>query len=254
MNAMNDSSPLPHERVLELLSRVRDGDEQALELLVTHNVALVKSIVKKYIGRGVEYDDLYQIGCLGLVKAIKNYDPEFNVRFSTYAVPMIAGEIKRFLRDDGMIKVSRSLKELGIRAMAIRERLCRELGQEVGIEDIARELGCESGDVATALESMRPHISIYEPVYDNNNSDNTATLIADRMVYDGNEENEIIDRIFLKEMLGSLESRDRQIIVMRYFQNKTQNQVAEVLGVSQVQVSRLESRILKKLRESYMAG
>ncbi len=254
MNAMNDSSPLPHEQVLELLCRVRDGDEQALELLVTHNVALVKSIVKKYIGRGVEYDDLYQIGCLGLVKAIKNYDPGFNVRFSTYAVPMIAGEIKRFLRDDGMIKVSRSLKELGIRAMATRERLCRELGQEVGIEDIARELSCESGDVATALESMRPHISIYEPVYDSNNSDNAATLIADRMVYDGNEENEIIDRIFLKEMLGSLESRDRQIIVMRYFQNKTQNQVAEVLGVSQVQVSRLENRILKKLRESYMAG
>ena len=249
---MSNSSPLPHEEALRLLNRAQDGDEEALELLVTHNVALVKSIVKKYIGRGVEYDDLYQIGCLGLVKAIKNYDASFNVRFSTYAVPMIAGEIKRFLRDDGMIKVSRSLKELGIRAMAVRERICRELNREAGLEDIARELGCEAGEVAAALESMRPHISIYEPIYDDH--DSGATLIADRMVYEGNEENEIIDRILLKEMLRSLDARDRQIIVMRYFQNKTQSQVAEVLGVSQVQVSRLENRILKRLRESYKVG
>lgn len=247
---MNDSLPLSHERALELLSRVKDGDEEALEELVTHNVALVKSIVKKYTGRGTEYDDLYQIGCLGLVKAIKNYNAEFNVRFSTYAVPMIAGEIKRFLRDDGMIKVSRSLKEMGIRAMAVREKLSRELSRDVGIDDIARELDCEAIDVAQALESMRPHMSIYEPVYD----DRDSTLIVDRMIYDGNEENEIIDRIFLKEMLGSLEARDRQIIVMRYFQNKTQSQVAEVLGVSQVQVSRLENRILTRLRESYKTG
>lgn len=246
---MNDQAPLSHEQALTLLSRVKNGDEEALELLVTHNVALVKSIVKKYTGRGTEYDDLYQIGCLGLVKAIKNYDPTFNVRFSTYAVPMIAGEIKRFLRDDGMIKVSRSLKELGIRAMAVKERLCREQNRDVGIDDIARELECEACDVAQALESMRPHVSIYEPIYDDR--DSGTTLIVDRMIYDGDEENEIIDRIFLKEMLGSLDGRDRQIIVMRYFQNKTQSQVASVLGVSQVQVSRLENRILTRLREAY---
>lgn len=247
---MNDSKPLDHERALELLSLAQSGDEEALETLVTHNIALVKSIVKKYTGRGTEYDDLYQIGCLGLLKAIKNYDSAFNVRFSTYAVPMISGEIKRFLRDDGMIKVSRSLKELGIRAMAVKEKLSREQNREAGIDDIARELGCEAIDVAQALESMRPHVSIYEPIYD----DDDSALIVDRMIYEGNEENEIIDRIFLKEMLGSLEARDRQIIIMRYFQNKTQSQVASVLGVSQVQVSRLENRILSRLRETYKTG
>ena len=136
---MSESSLLSHERTTELIVSAKQGDEEAFELLIKHNIALVKSIVKKYLNRGVEYDDLFQIGCLGLVKAVKNYDTAFDVRFSTYAVPMIAGEIKRYLRDDGMIKVSRS-KELGIKAMAVQERLSKQLNRDVGIEDIAKAL------------------------------------------------------------------------------------------------------------------
>jgi RNA polymerase sporulation-specific sigma factor len=243
---MSESSLLSHERTTELIVSAKQGDEEAFELLIKHNIALVKSIVKKYLNRGVEYDDLFQIGCLGLVKAVKNYDTAFDVRFSTYAVPMIAGEIKRYLRDDGMIKVSRSLKELGIKAMAVQERLSKQLNRDVGIEDIAKALDCDVYDITNALESMRPHVSIYEPVYDDSN--NPAT-IADRLASDSNEEEMIINRVFLKEMLKSLPARDRQIIMLRYFSNKTQAEVARLLNISQVQVSRLENKILKSLRE-----
>ena len=140
---MMDAAPLPHEEVLPLIRSAQGGDGLAMEELVRHNAALVKSIVKKYLGRGIEFDDLFQIGCLGLVKAIENYDEAFNVRFSTYAVPMIAGEIKRFLRDDGMIKVSRSIKELATRVAAAQERLRRTLGTDPGIQEIAREVEAE---------------------------------------------------------------------------------------------------------------
>ncbi len=237
---------LSHERTTELIILAKQGDEEAFELLVKHNVALVKSIVKKYLNRGVEYDDLFQIGCLGLVKAVKNYDLSYEVRFSTYAVPMIAGEIKRFLRDDGMIKVSRSLKELGIKAMAVQERLSKQHNRDIGIEEIAKELDCDVFDITNALESMRPHVSIYEPVYDDAA---TPTLIADRLSVDNNEEEAIINRVFLKEMLKSLPPRDRQIIMLRYFSSKTQSEVARLLNISQVQVSRLENKILRGLRE-----
>ncbi len=242
-----DAAPLPHEEVLALIRRAQVGEEAAMDSLVRHNTALVKSIVKKYLGRGVEFDDLFQIGCLGLVKAIQNYDEQFNVRFSTYAVPMIAGEIKRFLRDDGMIKVSRSIKELATKAVAAQERLRRTLGGDPGILELAKEVDAEPEDIAVALEAVRPHVSLYEHVYDDGSD---ATLLDRMQLTDGAEDTGVVDKILLKELLGQLEARERQLIVLRFFQDKTQSEIARLMGVSQVQISRLENRIISKLRDA----
>lgn len=242
---MNDSAPLKHEEALRLLALAKEGDESAQELLVKRNIALVKSIIKKYLNRGVDYDDLFQIGCLGLVKAIKNYDPAYQVRFSTYAVPMIAGEVKRYLRDDGMVKVSRSLKELAIKVAAAQEKLNLRFGREAGIMEIAEEIGADPGDIVMALEASRPHTSIYDPVY----GDDSDACVMDKLASDEDCESGIVNKILLKELLSQLDPRERQLIMMRYFMNKTQSDTAKELGVSQVQVSRLESKILKKLRD-----
>lgn len=244
---MNEALPLPHDEVLDLLRHAQKGENEACEKLVLHNVALVKSIVKKFIGRGVEFDDLYQIGCLGLVKAIKNYDETYNVRFSTYAVPMIAGEIKRFLRDDGMIRVSRSLKELATKAAEVQERLQVELGREPYILEVAEALNTTIEEVSAAMESMRGHVSIYDSYSD----ENSETTLLDRLSDEKtDQETSTVNRILLKEIIGRLEPRERQLIVLRYFQDKTQAEIAHILGVSQVQISRLESRILNKLRNA----
>ncbi|MEG1559458.1 MAG: SigB/SigF/SigG family RNA polymerase sigma factor [Clostridia bacterium] len=243
---MTDFSPLDHEHALLLIKRSQEGDEAATGELVLRNMALVKSIIKKYIGRGVEYDDLYQIGCMGLIKAIRNFDTGFNTHFSTYAVPMIAGEVKRFLRDDGMIKVSRSLRELSIRAASVRERLAIETGKEASVNDIARELLVEPEDVAMALESLRPHMSIYEPMYGDAAED--SSLYVDRVVSNDATEEETIDKVLLETALSSLDDRERGLIMMRFYQEKTQSEIADILGVSQVQVSRLLTKTIKKMR------
>lgn len=242
---MHESAPLSHEKTLELIALAQLGDDAAQETLIVNNAALVKSIVKKFTGRGAEYDDLYQIGCVGLIKAVRHFDAKYNVRFSTYAVPMIAGEIKRFLRDDGMIKVSRSLKEVAARAAAAQERLSRELGRDVGIAEIAASIEEELETVVMAMEAVRPHASIYEPAY----GDDSDALLIDRVGAADTEANDAVNRVLLKELLRSLEPRERQIIMLRYFSDQTQGEIAKTLGVSQVQVSRLENRILSKLRE-----
>lgn len=244
---MSAPEVLTHEETLALIKLSNSGDEEALDKLVRHNIALVHSVARKYKDRGVDYDDLFQTGCIGLVKAVRNYNAEYGVRFSTYAVPMILGEIKRSLRDDGMIRVSRTMKELGTRAMAAYESLQNRLGSDVSVEEVAAELGEDVYDVVQSLEAMRPHISIYEPLYD----DEPNALIADRLTDCVNTEDAVINDIFLKEVIGSLGQRDRQIINMRYFRNMTQSQTARVLGISQVQVSRLETSIIKRLREQY---
>lgn len=242
---MAESCALPHEETLALIERAQAGEEEAQERLVVCNAPLVRSIVRKYTGRGAEYEDLYQIGCLGLVKAIRNFDTGYNVRFSTYAVPMIAGEIKRFLRDDGMIKVSRSLKELAARAAAAQAELSSSTGREPGVMEIAQALGEAPEDIAMALEAARPHVSIYEPAF----GEDSEPQMIDRMAGDAGGEEEALNRVLLKELLGTLDARERRIILLRYFSDKTQSEIAGMLGVSQVQVSRLESRILQKLRE-----
>mgnify|MGYP002616445329 CR=1 FL=1 len=230
-----------------LISRAQQGDEQAKEQLVTTNAPLVKSVAKRFMNRAIEYDDLYQIGCMGLIKAIARFDLSYDVRFSTYAVPMIAGEIKRFLRDDGMIKVSRSIKELGfkVRAAAVREKLIDTHAREPSVAEIAAELGVDAEDVAEALEAARPYASIYEPAY----GAESDAMLLDTVGGACRELDSATDRVALKELLNTLSARERTIITLRYFSDQTQTQVAKSLGISQVQVSRLENAILQRLRK-----
>ena len=234
---------LRREEALALILRAQQGDDASKEKLVEHNLALVKSIVRRFLGRGAEYEDLFQIGCIGLVKAIDHYDHSYNVAFSTYAVPMISGEIKRFLRDDGMIKVSRSLKELLQKSMAAREAMERELGRAPTVEELSQHLGVSEEDLMMAMESTRSHVSLHQRVYD---EDEDSPMIIDRM--QTSPAGRWVDVIWLGEMLGTLDEREQLIIRMRYFQGKTQSEIAECIGVSQVQVSRMEKRILTKLR------
>lgn len=242
---MNDTSRLTYERTIELILLAKGGDSDAMEELVRCNMALVRSIVKKFVNRGVEYDDLYQIGSMGLVKAVKNFDPAYNVRFSTYAVPMIAGEIKRYLRDDGMVKVSRSLKELAGRAAAAQGELSSKLGRDPGIQELAEYMGENPEEISMAMDASRPHISIYEPVY----GDEGDALVMDKLSGSGDGDDDALDRILLQQLMSILEPREQKIIMLRYFRDKTQSEIAASMGISQVQVSRLESRIMKKLRE-----
>lgn len=227
-----------------LIGRAQAGDEAALEQLVITHTPLVRSIARRFLNRAAEYDDIYQIGCMGLIKAVKRFDLDYDVRFSTYAVPMISGEIKRFLRDDGMIKVSRSLKELSVRAAKARERLTEALNREPSIAEIAAELNVDIESVAEGLEAAKPCSSIYESVY----GEDDDAMLLDTLGGNCRELESVTDRIALKELLSTLSPRERTIITLRYFSGKTQTEVAKVLGISQVQVSRLESAILRRLK------
>ena len=249
---MNDEKIMPnpqfpYEETLKYIKLAQSGDREAMNELVERNMALVRSIVKKYLNRGTEYDDLYQIGSMGLVKAIKNFDSSYGVRFSTYAVPMIAGEIKRFLRDDGMIKVSRTLKELAAKVCAAQRELGTALGRDPGVQEIAEYIGETPEDIALALDASRPHVSIYEPVY----GDEGEALVMDRITAEEDGTDTALDRVLLQQLMEILDSREKKIVVMRYFRDKTQSEIAAYLGISQVQVSRLENRIMEKLREQY---
>ena len=242
---MAEKGLLTHEESLRLIRKAQKGDSTAQETLVVRNTALVKSIVKKFLNRGVEFDDLMQIGSLGLIKAIKGYDPSFDVRFSTYAVPMIAGEIKRFLRDDGIIKVSRSLREKSFEIFNVKERMKEELKREPTIDELAHKLQMSREDIVFAMEAVRTPVSIYEPAFDD---DNSKTLLIDTM--SEHDDNEMIDSILLKEMIQKLDAKERQLIMLRFYSDKTQMEIAEVLGVSQVQVSRLITKTINKLKKS----
>ncbi len=234
-----------HEETLRRIALAQSGDGQAESALVSDNLALVKSVVRRYLYRGVEYDDLYQLGCVGLVKAIHHFDASYGVRFSTYAVPLIAGEIKRFLRDDGMVKVSRSVKELAVRAEQLSEATAATSGRAPTVAELAEALGVTPEDVAMALDAVLPVQSLSAPLGDDEKSAEKLDFVED-----SSSEELFLNRLLIKELLAGLEERERKIIVLRYFRDQTQQQVARSLGISQVQVSRLESRILKKLREA----
>ena len=246
---MSEATLLTHSDTMELIKKAQSGDMQARERLVASNIALVKSLVRRYMNRGVEYDDLLQIGSLGLVKAVLGFKAEYGSRFSTYAVPLILGELKRYMRDDGMIKVSRSVKETYIKIKNEREKLCRELGHEPGVKDIARALDISEDEVLTALESARAPISLEQPLSDNSDSDTILEHIPGRETGA-----ELIDIMLLKQYIGELEGNERKVILLRYFKSMTQSRIADMLGISQVQVSRIESRVLKKLRIKMEGG
>ena len=241
---MESFKPLSIDQTKSLLELAKNGDEQAKNDLIEGNYPLIKSVVKKYMGRGVEYDDLYQIGCVGFLKAIKNFSEDFNVKFTTYAVPMIAGEIKRFLRDDGEIKISRAIKTLGIKVRRFIEEYKKNNWHEPTIDQISENFNVEAEEIVCALESSKPMISLYEKIDDS--SDNSANLI-DKVVVEDNSDI-MLDKLLLKQSIESLDEREKKIILLRYFRGKTQSEVALMLGVSQVQVSRLESKILKDLK------
>lgn len=229
---------------MKLIEMAHAGDKMARESLVTENVGLVWSIVRRFSGRGCEMEDLFQIGCIGLIKAIDHFDTGFDVKFSTYAVPMITGEIKRFLRDDGIIKVSRSIKETAARVGAVREKMTGRLGREPTVGEIAAELGISREEVAASMEASAEVESIYRPAA----GEDGGLYLLDKLAQEGGDEERVLDAMVLKELLLELSERERDVIVRRYFFNQTQTQVARALGISQVQVSRMEKKILNKMR------
>lgn len=239
------------EHTLALIGRVHQGDKEARDTLFEENTGLIYSVARRFLGRGVEMEDLFQIGSIGLLKAVDKFDPAFEVKFSTYAIPMILGELKRFFRDDGMIKVSRSIKENQHRVYLAREKIEKELGREPSLKEIAEMLEMPPEEVAMTMDSAAEVESLYRTVYQ---SEGTDISLIDKIPEKENAEEHLLNRIFLEEILGKLESSDRKLLYMRYFQDQTQTQIAEQLGVSQVQVSRMEKRILKKLRSLYRDG
>lgn len=229
----------------ELIEQAHGGDKKARELLVVNNMGLIWSIVKRFAGRGYEQEDLFQIGCIGLIKAVDKFDTSFDVKFSTYAVPMIAGEIKRFLRDDGMIKVSRSMKEISYKAYLAREKLERQYKREPTLTEISAELDIPREELVQALDASAEIESLHKVIYQGDGSD---ISLMDKLPQEGDSYEEVMNRLLLEEMLTHLDTRERQLIYMRYYQDKTQTEIAGELGVSQVQVSRMEKKILQKMK------
>ena len=234
------------DRTTTLIEKSHQGDEEARAQLVQENAGLVWCVVKRFLHRGAEAEDLFQIGNIGLLKAIDKFDLSYEVKFSTYAVPMISGEIKRFLRDDGMIKVSRSLKELAYKSCACRERLQEAWGREPTITEIASELKVETEELLMAMDASSEIESLHKPIYQ---KEGQELRLMDKLPEQEEQEDRILDHILLQELLTYLDKEERRLIYLRYFANQTQSQVGKELGISQVQVSRMEKKILKNLRE-----
>ena len=256
---------------MELLKKARAGDRHARDQMVEENVGLVWNIVKRFNGRGYDPEDLFQIGCIGLIKAIDHFNLEFDVKFSTYAVPMIMGEIKRFMRDDGMIKISRTMKENGWKVKLAAQRLGQELGRQATVDEIAAATELEPEEIAVAIEANRDVDYIYLPVYQPEGKEiylidqvvagenASVGYVSRTAVVRGNsgeadsgvdaEKEKVINHVLLEQLLGTLEEKERRLITLRYYEDKTQTQVAAELGISQVQVSRLEKKILLRLRQ-----
>ena len=230
---------------LALIKRAQQGDEEAKQILIEENSPLVKSVIKRLKGKGIEYDDHYQLGCVGFLKAIKNFNTDFNVKFSTYVVPMVIGEIKRFMRDDGEIKVSRAIKSLNLKISKFIENFLKEHMRKPTTKEIAKEFNIDESEVIFTMDSAKMPISMFATYDDDSNK---GQYLIDRFMQTGDNE-EVLDSISLKEALSSLDERDKKIVLLRFFRDKTQSEIANVLNISQVQVSRLECKIIEKMRE-----
>lgn len=235
---------LKESEKMELLRQYRAGDKSARDKLIKGNLRLVLSVIQRFLGRGENPDDLFQVGCIGLMKAIDNFNTELDVRFSTYAVPMINGELRRFLRDNAPIRVSRSLRDLAYRAMQAKEKLTNQNQREPTLTEIAKEIGCTHAEVVTALESISDPVSLYEPVY----SDAGDTLYVLDQIGDKNSDTNWLDELSLKQAITMLGEREKKILYLRFFIGKTQVEVANEIGISQAQVSRLEKCTLDKIK------
>lgn len=232
--------------IIELIKQARAGDKLAREQVIRENMPLVYSIVRRFAGRGYDVEDLRQIGAIGLIKAVDKFNLNFDVKFSTYAVPLISGEIKRFLRDDGMVKVSRTLKENGIRVRRMAESLANEWGREATLEELCVATEMKKEDIVMALEAGNEVESLQKTVYQKEGSE---ISLMERIPSEKNETEEIVNQLLLEQLLEELEEKERRLIQLRYFEDKTQTQIAGILGMSQVQVSRMEKRVLFAMRE-----
>lgn len=242
-----DTSKLPllkEAQKLTLIKEVQAGNEKAREELISGNLRLVLSIIQRFTGRGENLDDLFQVGCIGLIKAIDNFDTTLLVKFSTYAVPMIIGEIRRYLRDNNSVRVSRSIKDTAYRAMQVKERLMAERQEEPTVSEIAKELELTESEVVIALESIVTPMSIYDPVY----SDGTDTVFVLDQLGDNNDDRNWLDEIALREAIKNLNLREKHILSLRFMQGKTQMEVSKEIGISQAQVSRLEKGAIDKIK------
>ncbi|QJA09273.1 RNA polymerase sporulation sigma factor SigG [Romboutsia sp. CE17] len=237
---------LKNNQMTELLLKIKDGDEEARQQFVRGNLRLVLSVIQKFNNRGENIDDLFQIGCIGLIKAIDNFDLSQNVRFSTYAVPMIIGEIRRYLRDNNPIRVSRSLKDIAYKALQVRERLVRSNAKEPTVSEIAKELGLEVESVVMALDAIQDPISLFDPVYQDNGD---AIFVMDQVQDKKDTDENWLQEIALKEAIKKLNSREKLVLDLRFYKGRTQIEVADEIGISQAQVSRIEKNALKNMRK-----
>ena len=238
---------LSREEKNKLFIKIKNGDLQARETFVKGNLRLVLSVIQRFNNRGENVDDLFQVGCIGLIKAIDNFDLSQNVQFSTYAVPMIIGEIRRYLRDNNSIRVSRSLKDIAYKAMHVKERLISKNSKEPTISEIAKELDLPKEDVVFALDAIADPVSLFEPVYNDGNGD--AIFVMDQVKDDKSADDLWLNEIALKEAIKRLNDREKHILTLRFYQGKTQTEVAEEIGISQAQVSRLEKSALSHMRK-----
>ena len=250
MRQVNETNMM-EDNVMQLLERTQAGDHAARDALVQNNMGLIWSIVRRFANRGYDLEDLFQVGSIGLMKAIDHFDLSFSVKFSTYAVPMITGEIRRFLRDDGMIKVSRSLKEHGAKVKQAREKLQTSLGREPTLMELSEEVGLPREEIVMALEANGEVESIYRTA---SSSEGKEICLADRLPQQKDSHAILLDHMVLEQLLSELTETERELIALRYFKEQTQMQVAKQMGISQVQVSRLEKKILLGMRRKLQAG
>ena len=237
---------LTNEEMMELFSRIHAGDESARETFIKGNLRLVLSVIQRFHNRGEHIDDLFQVGCIGLIKAIDNFDVSQNVRFSTYAVPMIIGEIRRYLRDNNSIRVSRSLRDTAYRALQVRDQLINKNSREPTVSEIAKELDLPREEVVFAMDAIQDPISLFEPIY---HDDGDAIFVMDQVSDEKNQDETWLEGIALKEAMKKLNDREKLILTLRFFDGRTQMEVAEEIGISQAQVSRLEKTALKHMRK-----
>ena len=238
---------LKNEEIMELIKRVKQGDELARDEFVVANLRLVLSVVQRFSGKKEKSDDMFQVGCVGLMKAIDNFDMSLNVKFSTYAVPMIIGEIRRFLRDNNSIRVSRSMRDLAYKALQAREALSAELNREPTIEEIAKKIQVKVRDVSFALDAISDTVSLNEPVY---NDGAESVRVMDQISDENNSDEAVIEKLALREALAKLSPREKEILLLRYYIGKTQMEVSDEIGISQAQVSRLEKNAIKFVKKN----
>ena len=246
-----DTGKLPrisYKKSTELLERIKSGDESARDEFIQANLRLVLSVIQRFSNRGEQPDDLFQVGCIGLIKAIDNFDLSHNVRFSTYAVPMIIGEIRRYLRDNNTIRVSRSVRDLAYKALQFKERFNKEKGREPSIEEIAKELGVQKEEIAFSFDAIQDPVSLQEPIY---NDGSESIYIMDQVKDVKNSDESWADNMTIAEALKKLNDKEKKIVIKRYFDGRTQTEVAEEIGISQAQVSRLEKNALENIKRYY---